>query len=216
MFNDRESAVLPAAKNLIKTLQNKGIHDQRVLNAIATIPRHLFVTDVYRDLAYEDTALPIIAGQTISQPYIVARMTELLIQRRKLKKALEIGTGSAYQAVVLSRCVLQVYSIERIQALYEHAENIINSFMIKNIFLKYGDGNKGWSEYAPYDGIIITAAASEIPNVLLQQLADGGRLIMPVGDSLEQTLVVVEHQGQYFQKTFYDPVRFVPLLAGKQ
>jgi protein-L-isoaspartate(D-aspartate) O-methyltransferase len=199
---------------LIARLRQEGISNPRVLDIIASIPRHLFMDEALASRAYEDTALPIGHGQTISQPYIVARMTELLLENGPLKTVLEIGTGSGYQAAILSRLVEQVYSVERVQPLIDQARQRFFDLKLNNIRLKYVDGNQGWPEHAPYDGIIVTAAPARIPEALLQQLAIGARLVIPVGESGYQRLVVVERTHTGFEQYPQEYVSFVPLLAG--
>lgn len=200
---------------LIHILQQKGIKDHLVLEAIRSVPREDFVPQNSTDLAYEDTALSIGAGQTISQPYVVAKMTELLIEK-KPQKILEIGTGSGYQAAVLSKLVPTVYSIERIKSLYDEAKARLTQLNLESIHLRYDDGSLGWPEEAPFDAIVVTAAASEIPENLLTQLSEGGRLVIPVGGSEMQFIYLIEkHEGRYIPKKL-DAVRFVPLLEGKE
>jgi protein-L-isoaspartate(D-aspartate) O-methyltransferase len=200
---------------LILTLQHKGITDLLVLEAIRSTPRELFVPESITDLAYEDNALSIECGQTISQPYVVAKMTELVIEK-KPQKVLEIGTGSGYQAAILSKLVPAVYSIERIKSLYDEAKERLAQLNLGTIHLRYDDGTLGWAEEAPFDAIVVTAAASEIPENLLIQLSEGGRLVIPVGGLESQFIYLIEkHEGRYVPKKL-DMVRFVPLLEGKE
>lgn len=198
---------------LVELLQQKGIVNAEVLAAIRATPRHLFVNPDLISSAYTDHALPLSHRQTISQPYIVARMTELLLAAGKLNKVLEIGTGSGYQAAVLARLVPEVYSIERIQPLLLRARKCFEKLKLDNIHSRFGDGNAGWVEAAPFNGIIVTAAATQIPNALMEQLSIGGRMVMPLGDSYFQQLKLIIRlaENKYTSETL-DPVVFVPLL----
>jgi len=202
---------------MIDRLREQGISDARVLEAMAGVPRHLFVEEALASRAYEDTALPIGFGQTISQPYVVARMIEILVQERQLGKVLEVGTGCGYQAAVLAQIATEVYSVERIRELLERARANLRELRLKNLRLAYGDGGAGLDKAAPFDSIILAAAASEMPQALLQQLARGGRMILPLreGRADAQRLVLVERSRLGFSETALDPVRFVPLQAGK-
>lgn len=200
---------------LIQRLLDEGIHDERVLEVIRHTPRHLFVDEALAHRAYEDTALPIGHNQSISQPYMVSRMTELLLAGGPLDKVLEVGTGSGYQTAVLAQLVARVFSIERIQALQERAKERLAELRIRNVLFRWGDGWEGWPALAPYQGIIVTAAASEIPQALLDQLAIGGRLVIPVGGvGLEQQLMLIVREEAGFLRHVLDTVRFVPLLNG--
>ena len=199
---------------LINRLRENGIVDERVLNAIRTVPRHQFVDEALATRAYEDTALPIGHGQTISQPYIVARMTEALLEDHAPRKVLEVGTGCGYQAAVLAPLVVTVYSVERIAALQQRARRVLRELRIANVHMRHGDGFEGWPPYAPYDGILVAAAAMAIPPALLEQLGNGGRLIMPVGPDREQKLMRVTRRGDNLDKEVLGPVTFVPLLQG--
>jgi protein-L-isoaspartate(D-aspartate) O-methyltransferase len=199
---------------LADRLNEQGIQDPRVLSAIRTTPRHLFVEEALAQRAYEDTALPIGYGQTISQPYVVARMTEALISAGRPKRVLEIGTGSGYQAAILSQLCDEVYSIERVLPLYDRARKLLQKLKYNNVRVRYDDRLNAWEEMGPFDGIMVTAAPAVIPDELLRQLAEGGRLIIPVGD-LSQQLVMITRQGGQFNKVILDYVRFVPLLPGK-
>ncbi|NPA15098.1 MAG: protein-L-isoaspartate(D-aspartate) O-methyltransferase [Deferribacteres bacterium] len=181
MFEERRKA-------LVELLRKKGIRDERVLNAILRVPRHLFVPPELVDRAYDDRPLPIGKGQTISQPYIVALMTEALGIDED-SRVLEIGTGSGYQAAVLAEIAKDVYTVERIPELSERARKIIEGLGYKNVFFKVGDGTCGWPEHAPYDAIIVTAASPRIPKPLIKQLKVGGRLVIPVGNELTQELL---------------------------
>jgi protein-L-isoaspartate(D-aspartate) O-methyltransferase len=201
-------------QRLVRRLWEAGIRNEQVLQAMLTIPRHLFVKEAFANYAYKNTALPIGFGQTISQPYIVARMTEILLAGRSLRKVLEVGTGSAYQTAVLSLLIEQVYSIERIGALLKQAQERLRTLGLNNVWLKHGDGNLGWPEHGPFDGILVTAAAAEIPTPLLEQLSFGGYLVMPVGTAHAQTLVKVERKASGFEERILGSVSFVPLLGG--
>ena len=202
---------------MIERLREQRITDQRVLDAMAAVPRHLFVEEALASRAYEDTALPIGFSQTISQPYVVARMIECLVQKREAGKVLEVGTGCGYQAAVLASLATEVYSIERIKELLERARANLRELRLKNLRLAHGDGAAGMEKAAPFDSIIVAAAAPELPQALLRQLAPGGRMILPLreGGADVQRLVLVERGARGYTETALDPVRFVPLLAGK-
>jgi protein-L-isoaspartate(D-aspartate) O-methyltransferase len=200
--------------NLVTVLRKKGITDERVLNAIKETPRHLFIPPELRDSAYHDNALPIAAGQTISQPYIVALMTQTLLQGKQLDKVLEIGTGSGYQSAILSRLVNHVYSVERINELAMHTRELLAKLQVNNVSIHYGDGSLGLEQYSPYDGIIVTAAASEVPQALLAQLKEGARLVIPVGNRFSQELRVITREGDKYTSILQEHVIFVPLLTG--
>jgi protein-L-isoaspartate(D-aspartate) O-methyltransferase len=190
----------------------RGIKDEAVLSAMRKVPRHLFVSEKYRSRAYDDSPQPIGEGQTISQPYIVALMTELL-ELKGEEKVLEIGTGSGYQAAVLAEITKEVYSIEIIQVLHEKASETLTNLGYRNVYLKHGDGYAGWEEHSPYDAIIVTAAAPHIPQPLLSQLADGGVMVIPVEDTfLFQTLRRVRKIGDQLEIDDITPVRFVPFV----
>lgn len=200
---------------LIERLYEQGISDVRVLDAISNTPRHLFIEEALAHRAYEDTALPIGYNQTISQPYIVARMTELLIGRGPLpERVLEVGTGCGYQTAVLASLVRRVYTVERILPLQEKARATLRALKFTNVYYKHCDGGMGWPGKAPFDGIIVTAAPREVPQELLGQLADGGRLVIPVGDESRQVLLVIQRQGDEWVTTEVAGVMFVPLLPG--
>ena len=201
-------------QRLVERLRAAGIRDERVLDVILTLPRHLFIDEALASHAYDDIALPIGFGQTISQPYIVARMTEALLAGIQPQRVLEIGTGSAYQSAVLALLVEQVYSVERIGKLLERARERLWSLALTNVYLHWDDGRLGWPAHAPYDGILVTAAAADIPAELLQQLTAGGRLVIPVGTSQAQELVQVERKSFGFAEHSLGPVSFVPLMAG--
>ena len=198
---------------LAERLQAKGIIDHKVLAAIRRTPRHLFVDEALGSRAYEDTALPIGHRQTISQPYIVALMTEALLAKGEPRKVLEIGTGSGYQAAVLSQLLEQVYTVERIRELSMQARARLRKLGVKNVHFKLADGTWGWPEYAPFDAIMVTAAPQELPEPLLQQLAVGGRMIIPVGreTGLQELLLVTRTADRYTQESLAG-VSFVPLV----
>ena len=200
---------------LVQRLREAGIRDQRVLAAIRNTPRHIFVDEALASRAYEDTALPIGHGQTISQPYIVARMTEALLADKLPQKVLEVGTGSGYQTAILAQLVPEVYTVERIAGLQDRARERLNRLKLRNIHYKRADGTWGWSQYAPYDGIIVTAAPEEVPEELLKQLADGGRLVIPSGPAGQQTLRLLERDGDTIHETTLGRVSFVPLVKGE-
>jgi protein-L-isoaspartate(D-aspartate) O-methyltransferase len=201
-------------ERLIARLREQGITNEQVLARIRAVPRHLFVDEALASRAYEDTALPIGHGQTISQPYIVARMTEALLEAGPARKVLEVGTGCGYQTAVLAPLVFSLYSVERIAALQARARKVLRELKIANVHMKHGDGFEGWAAYAPFDGIICAAAAYSVPNTLLEQLADGGRLIIPVGPDREQQLLRVTRRGDRLEREILGPVTFVPLLHG--
>jgi protein-L-isoaspartate(D-aspartate) O-methyltransferase len=198
---------------LVRRLRENGIKDERVLAVIRELPRHIFVDEALAHRAYEDTALPIGHGQTISQPYIVALMTETLLDVPR-ERVLEIGTGSGYQAAVLSKLVKRVYTVERIQALIERAQARFRALKLRNIRVKYDDGNLGWPEQAPFDGIIVTAGARDVPDALLAQLSEGGRMVIPVGGDDTQELKVFDRTAEGVREHAIEFVRFVPLLRG--
>lgn len=214
--NTKGQLVKNTVEDLITTLKHKGISSKNVLEAIRKIPRSLFVNPEDTGAAYEDHPLSIGYDQVISQPYLVARMTEELLKGKSMLKVLEIGTGSGYQAAVLSQLVKEIYSIERIKPLYETAKLRLKKLNIKNVRVIYGDGSNGWPEQAPYDGIIVTAAANKAPNALLEQLVDGGKMIIPLGNSYQQNLYVITKKGDLYEEHKFDPVLFVPLLTGKR
>lgn len=204
-----------SAQQLTQLIFDQGIRNQAVLDAIASVPRHVFVDGVLQHKSYQNTALPIGLGQTISQPYIVARMTELLLQFTASDASiLEIGTGSGYQSAVLGHCFAKVYSVERIKSLQWQAKRRLQQLDIFNVSMKHGDGWLGWQTNAPYDGILVTAAASEVPDALLNQLKEGGVLIAPIGEQ-EQQLVVVKRQKDTYFSQVLESVRFVPLIPGE-
>jgi protein-L-isoaspartate(D-aspartate) O-methyltransferase len=199
-------------RRLVELLHEQGIKDLAVLHAIDETPRHLFVPTGVRHRAYEDSALPIGNGQTISQPSIHARYLEVL----KLKgneKVLEIGTGSGYQTALLSKLAAQVFSIERIPALLDNARRVIQHIGLRNISFLLGDGTLGWRQYAPYDAILVGAGAPEVPSTYHEQLGEGGRILIPLGDKDEQTLFMFTRHGDRLEQTEIAPVRFVPLVG---
>ena len=203
-----------ARDRLIAQLQNMGIRSAEVLELIGNVPRHLFVDEALASRAYENTALPICHGQTISQPYIVARMTEALIEGGPLRRVLEIGGGCGYQTAILARLAEQVYCIERIDALAIRLRERMRSLRCLNIHVRHGDGSNGWPRHAPYDGILVAAAPREVPLALREQLALGGRLVIPYGEPGDQKLIVVLRNESGFEERFLDAVSFVPLVAG--
>ena len=198
---------------LVQRLREHGIHDERVLDVIRDVPRHIFIDEALAHRAYEDTALPIGHGQTISQPFIVALMTQTLLNVPRAR-VLEIGTGSGYQAAVLAALVERVYTVERIAPLLERARDRFRALKLRNVRTKYDDGNLGWPDQGPFDGIIVTAAARSVPDALVEQLAVGGRLVIPVGDDRSQELKVVDRTDDGIREESLEYVRFVPLLRG--
>lgn len=201
-------------ERLIQRLRDEGIRDLRVLDRMRNTPRHLFVDEALASRAYEDTALPIGNGQTISQPYIVARMTEALLQGEPLENVLEVGTGSGYQTAVLAPLVRRIYTVERVKALLDQARRRFQSLNIRNIVTKHTDGGLGLPEYAPFDGIIVTAAPEGIPLALVEQLRPGGRMVLPIGLRDEQALVRVIRTADGYEHELLERVSFVPLLGG--
>ena len=199
---------------LVQTLQKEGIKDERVLKAITQVPRHKFVDEALSSRAYENTALPIGQSQTISQPWIVARMTEALLDGGQPEKVLEVGTGSGYQAAILAEVVKEVYSIEIKEKLHHKSTQLLNTLGYKNIFTLHGDGYFGWQDAAPFDAIMITAAVNHIPPPLLKQLKDGGRLILPLGNPFSyQNLTLVTRQGDDYTTRQITGVLFVPMTG---
>ncbi|NLY12709.1 MAG: protein-L-isoaspartate(D-aspartate) O-methyltransferase [Gammaproteobacteria bacterium] len=201
-------------ERLIQRLCDEGLSNPQVLDVIRRTPRHLFVDEALSHRAYEDTALPIGNNQTISQPYIVGRMTELLLADGPLDKVLEIGTGSGYQTAVLAQLVERVFSVERIQSLQERAKEQLAALGLRNVVYRWGDGWEGWNALAPYNGIMVTAGAKEVPQALLDQLAVGGRMVIPVGEEDAQQLLLIVREEQGFVQRALEDVRFVPLLSG--
>lgn len=198
---------------LAQKLQNEGISNTAVLQAIAHSPRHIFVPEILAHKAYDNTALPIGQGQTISQPYIVAKMSELLLANGRPKNILEIGTGSGYQTSILAQLTDKVFSVERIKALQWQAKRCLRAMELHNVAMKHGDGWLGWKSKGPFEAIIVTAAPASVPPALLEQLADGGRLIIPVGEQT-QILKIITRQGDDFNEQQIEAVRFVPLVSG--
>ncbi len=200
---------------LIERLMDQGIRDFRVINAIRETPRHLFLDEALAHRAYENDALPIGYNQTLSQPYIVARMTELLLSHGARHRVLEIGTGSGYQTAVLAQLVDKVYSMERIAPLLDKARARMHLLKLDNVFTRHGDGAVGWEEAGPFDGILLAAAPMEIPPRLLEQLGLGGVLVTPVGDDEQHLVVVYRHpETGAYQHDDIEPVRFVPFVRG--
>jgi protein-L-isoaspartate(D-aspartate) O-methyltransferase len=197
---------------LIQRLREEGIRDERVLEAILHVPRHVFVDEALASRAYEDTALPIGHGQTISQPYIVALMTQALLAGGRLKKVLEVGTGSGYQTAVLAGLVDEIYSVERVEPLMKLARKRLREIGCRNVHIKLSDGSWGWKDHAPYDGIIVTAAPAAVPPALLEQLAPGGRLVIPVGGPTMQELLLVQQMDKGPIQERLELVNFVPLV----
>ncbi|MGB1951125.1 MAG: protein-L-isoaspartate(D-aspartate) O-methyltransferase [Marinobacter sp.] len=197
---------------LIQRLRDAGIKDERVLAVMGDMPRHIFLDEALSHRAYEDTSLPIGYNQTLSQPYIVARMTEILMQHEPAR-VLELGTGSGYQTAILARLVDLVFSVERIKPLQDRARDRLRQLELRNTLLKHADGGMGWPDKGPFDGIMLTAAPKEIPAELKSQLADGGVIVAPVGET-DQTLVKMVRRGDSFEITRIEAVNFVPLLGG--
>jgi len=201
---------------LLVRLREQGISDERVLATMSNVPRHLFVDEAMATRAYEDVALPIGEGQTISQPFVVARMTEMVLSTPNVKRVLEVGTGSGYQGAVLSRLVETVFSVERIRSLLLRARKRYRALGYHNIHTMHTDGAWGWASNGPYDCIIVTAAAACVPDSLLEQLEIGGRLIAPVGkQNHQQTLTVITKTASGYAQTTHNDVKFVPFLSGK-
>ncbi len=200
---------------LVERLRNNGIQNERVLEVIRTTPRHMFIDEALAHRAYEDTALPIGQGQTISQPYIVARMTEVILENGVPDTVLEVGTGSGYQAAILARLVPKVYTVERINGLLMKARECHRALKLLNVYSKHSDGSWGWPEKAPYSAIMVTAAPEQVPESLLEQLSIGGRMVIPVGStSSVQMLKLITRTVTGFEEQTLDAVRFVPLLDG--
>jgi len=199
---------------LVQRLREQGISNPAVLERIRHVPRHIFVDEALASRAYEDTALPIGFGQTISQPYIVARMTEALLEGGPLQKVLEIGTGCGYQTAVLAPLVGRIYSIERIEGLQRRAKERLRELQIRNVRFRLGDGAQGWKSQAPFDGMLVAAAPLTVPDTLLAQLAMGGRLVMPVGAEGAQQLIRFVRREQGIERRVLGMVAFVPLVGG--
>jgi protein-L-isoaspartate(D-aspartate) O-methyltransferase len=202
-------------ERLLGRLMDQGIHSMEVLDVIRSTPRHIFLDEALSHRAYEDVALPIGFNQTISQPYVVARMTEALLTTGPMNRVLEIGTGCGYQTSVLAQLSKAVFTVERIKPLQEKARKNLRLIGLRNIEFKHDDGTQGWADRGLYDAIMTTAAPQSIPQELLQQLADGGRLVIPVGGENDQELTLVTRKGDEFSYQILDVVRFVPLLHGK-
>lgn len=199
---------------MIERLRSEGIQDEVVLAAMNGVPRHIFVDEALASRAYDDVSLPLGFGQTISQPYIVARMIEIMRAGKPLNRVLEIGTGCGYQAAVLAQLAREVYSVERVQPLYERATRCLKELQTANVTLRYADGGMGLPEAAPFDGIIMAAAATHVPPALLEQLAVGGRMVLPLG-AQQQELCLIERDAQGYRESRLEAVKFVPLLIGK-
>ncbi|MGL9720810.1 protein-L-isoaspartate(D-aspartate) O-methyltransferase [Symbiopectobacterium sp.] len=200
-------------QTMLTLLRQQGIHDERLLKAIEAVPRERFVDEAFEHKAYENTALPIGSGQTISQPYMVARMTDLL-QLTPASRVLEIGTGSGYQTAILAHLVKQVFSVERIKGLQWQAKRRLKQLDLHNVSTRHGDGWQGWPSRGPFDAIIVTAAAPEIPNALIAQLDEGGIMVLPVGEQ-SQTLQRIQRHGGEFVVNTIETVKFVPLVKGE-
>lgn len=201
-------------ERMITRLQEQGIANHQVLEVMRETPRHIFVDEALASRSYEDTALPIGFNQTISQPYIVAKMTELLLENGPLSKVLEIGTGSGYQTAILAQCVDKIYAVERISPLLAKAKDNLWDLKLKNIRYLHADGSWGWAENAPFDGILVAAAPSEIPESLLQQMAIGGVMLIPVGTKNNQELHKITRTEHAYEDELLEPVSFVPFLSG--
>ena len=201
-------------ERLVDRLLARGISDQNVLEAIRRTPRHLFVDEALAHRAYEDTALPIGRGQTLSQPYTVARMSELLLADGPLGKVLEIGTGSGYQTAILSQLVEHVYTVERIKSLHSLARKRLSALKLYNAFFRHADGNLGWPADEQFDGVMLTAASAVVPQHVLGQLTLGGRLVMPVGSERDQQLILITRTSSGFTREVIEAAKFVPLLGG--
>ena len=218
VISNRQGIGMTSARTrdrLVQRLRDHGIRSSEVLEQIRRVPRHLFVDEALASRAYEDTALPIGLGQTISQPFVVARMTEALLDGFSGTKVLEIGTGCGYQTAVLAPLVKDIYTVERIPELQRKARQRLRELDIYNVHFRPGDGWEGWPKYAPYDGILVAAAATELPARLLDQLAPGGRLVIPVGPSGRQDLLMVTRMNDHFEERSLGAVSFVPLVKGK-
>lgn len=203
-------------ERLVARLREQGVRNAQVLNLIRSTPRHLFVDEALASRAYEDTALPIGHGQTISQPYIVARMTEALLADSLPEVVLEVGTGCGYQTVILAALVKQVYTVERIMPLQQRARQTLSGLGVRNVRFRHADGGWGWPNHAPYNGIIVTAAPDEVPAALLEQLAPGGRMVIPVGaqGGAQQLLLITRRGENHYERQVLEQVSFVPLLGG--
>ncbi len=201
---------------MVDRLRDRGIESEAVLETLASVPRHLFVDEAMATRAYEDDALPIGDGQTISQPYVVARMTEVLLEQGPVGKVLEVGTGSGYQAAILSQLVDHVYTVERIKNLLDKARHRFRALEYRNVQARHSDGSWGWATNGPYEAIIVTAAPASVPEPLLEQLQIGGRMIVPVGNQKrQQTLTVITRTLGGYERVELNDVKFVPFLSGK-
>ncbi len=205
---------LRTRRRLVQRLRDQGIHDERVLDAIEQVPRHIFLDEALASRAYEDTSLPIGYNQTISQPYVVAKMTEALLAQGPLGKVLEIGTGSGYQAAVAAVVAREVYTVERIRPLMNRAMSTLFELRIRNVHFRHADGGDGWPAHAPYDAILVTAAPADIPEALLAQLAPGGRMVIPVGNERTQELLRITRNDSEFSREHIELVTFVPMIPG--
>jgi protein-L-isoaspartate(D-aspartate) O-methyltransferase len=217
MIDARQGIGMTSARTrdrLVQRLRDHGIRSEAVLEQIRNVPRHLFVDEALASRAYEDTALPIGLGQTISQPWVVARMTEALLEGFEGQTVLEIGTGCGYQTAVMAPLVKKIYTVERIPELLRKTRQRLRELDIYNVRFKPGDGWEGWPKYGPYDGIIVTAAAPRLPEKLLEQLAPGGRMIIPVGPTGCQDLLQVTRKDSHFEQVSLGAVSFVPLVPG--
>ncbi|MBK1651209.1 protein-L-isoaspartate(D-aspartate) O-methyltransferase [Halorhodospira halochloris] len=202
-------------ERLVEAIAAQGVNDARVLDALREVPRHLFIDEALQSRAYDNTPLPIGHGQTISQPWVVARMSELLLEPGVPERVLEIGTGSGYQAAILAHLVPQVYTVERIGALVPQARQRLRQARLYNVHIRHGDGYQGWPEYSPYDGIILTAAPHSIPEPLLDQLAVGGRMVAPIGGAGYQELLVIDKTAEGIEQHRAAGVTFVPMVHGR-
>ena len=202
-------------ERLVSRLRNDGISDEDVLDAIRNVPRHIFVDEALASRAYEDIALPIGMGQTISQPFIVALMTQAILAAPTPSRILEIGTGCGYQTAVLASLVSRVYTVERIELLLTRARQRLRALEVNNVWFRHGDGNAGWPECEPFDAVLVTAAPQRVPERLVQQLVVGGRLVIPIGDSRQQTLNVFTRTESGMNEDTIADVSFVPMLRGK-
>ncbi|CAA9889790.1 L-isoaspartate protein carboxylmethyltransferase type II [Candidatus Methylobacter favarea] len=203
-------------ERMINRLSEQGIISNKVLDVMRNTPRHIFMDEALASRAYEDTALPIGHNQTISQPYIVAKMTELLLERGPLENVLEIGTGCGYQTAILAQLVDRVYSVERILALQRKAKGHLWELKLKNVSYLHSDGGWGWPDYAPFDGILVSAAPSEVPEMLLQQMAVGGVMVIPIGKCGSQELQRITRTENSYEFEKVEPVSFVPFLSGRE
>lgn len=201
-------------ERMVTRLMEQGIRDLRVLEVMRTLPRHLFVDEALATRAYEDTALPIGSGQTISQPYAVARMTEALLNGGRPRKVLEVGTGCGYQSAVLAALADEIFSVERIGDLVRRTRERLQRLQLRNVRIRHGDGYAGWAEHGPYDGILVAAAPTQVPAALPEQLAEGGRLIVPVGNRGSQQLLCISRVGGELKQDVLEMVSFVPMVPG--